>query len=522
VPGVWTLQETLPFSKKRRFSLYWNIVARFWAGGPDELKAAPLNRICTLARKMGLREVIAEDALRRADVAEEIDRLRSALNTKGEVTAVSITFMATRRGRATDVAASIIGQVVIVTFPSETGPLSYVFEAVLRVPSRSSDGAVPLLNNYVMDRVSFPVELGGERFQIPGTYFCQPNGVTTTEISAAIKSTVMSIHGRGQDGWSTRRLPSTSSATSERLVEALKWADCAATIYSSEQTSRSVLDQEIWTVISSYIESGNPVLLVLSQRGMPDRILAVIGYTLNTDEWHPSGSNIMRQPDTHWFSSSQWVDHLIVQDPQLGPYFCLSRAWLAASIASNDDDALKLSFMIATARGDGVAVSPVVAEEVAGRQLKAWLRYLADAGTGTGRWWDYLVKSEDFIVLRTTLISRNDYRHHLEMLDKMSRKKSLASSTHEQKTVIDDFIDSLPEEVWMCEISLPQLYVGNRTKLGEVLIATGVRDPDGSFLGSRLPSQIFWRDEKGDFFVAPTGIDFHAPLLEASEHKNRW
>jgi hypothetical protein len=502
--------------------MYFHVVARFWAGGPDEVKAAPLNRICTLARKMGVKEVIAEDTLHRPDVGAEIEKLQAAMDTEGRVSAVSITFLGIRKRNTTDLGPVIIGQVIVITYPSQTGQRSYVFEAILRVPSRADDSAVPLLNNYVMDRVSFPVELGGSKFQIPGAYYCQPNGVTTTEIDAAIKSTVMSIDGRDPKQWSRRRLPSTSVTTSEKLVEALKWADCAATIYSTERASESILDHEMWTVISSYIESANPVLLVLSQRDMPDRVLPVIGYTLNTDEWHPGGSTIMRQPDTHWFSSSQWVDHLVVQDPALGPYFCLSRAWLAASVASKDENALKPSFMIATVPGDGITVSPVVAEEVAGRHLKAWLRYLADEGVGRGRWWKYLVKSEDFIVLRTTLISRNDYRHHLEDLDKMARKKSLASSTHEQNTVIDDFIDSLPEDVWMCEISLPQLYVGNRTKLGEVLIATSVRDPDRSFLGSRLPSQIFWRDEQGDFFVAPSGIDFHAPLLAAADHKNRW
>lgn len=519
MPGVWTRKHTTSFSKKRRFSLYWNVVAKVWAGGADEVKAAPLNRICTLARKMGVREVLIEDVLARADVAEEIDRLEAALDTEGSVTAVAITFLGPRKRGTSDLSASIIGQVVVMTFPSPSGQRSYVFEAILRAPSRPGD--VPLLNNYVLDRVSFAVEVSGESFQISGTYFCQPNGVTTTEIDAAIRSTVMSIHGRDQEIRSTGRLPSTSTTTSEKLVEGLRSADCAATVYSSEQTSQAVLDQEMWTVISSYIESDNPVLLVLSQRDMPDRILPVIGYTLNSDEWHPGGSTVMRQPGTQWFSSSQWVDHLIVQDPQLGPYFCLSRAWLAASAASEDDDALKLSFMIATARGGGVAVSPVVAEEVAGTHLKGWLRFLADEGTGRGRWWKYLVKSEDFIVLRTTVISRNDYRHHLEQLDGMARRKSLAAA-HERNTAIDDFIESLPEDVWMCEISLPQLYLGNRTKLGEVLVATGVRDPDHSFLGSRLPSQLLWRDEQGDFFVAPIGIDFHAPLLETIEHKNRW
>lgn len=523
MPRVWERRKVDFFSKKGRFSLYFNVVARVWAGGPDEIKAAPLNRICTLARKMGVKTVVVEDVLRRDDVAAEIEGLEASLNTEGRVSAVSITFLGapSRRRKLSSSEPTIIGQATVITFPSATGARSYVFEAILRIPSRSGDGTVPLMNNYMMERVAFPVVVQGMSYSIFGTYFCQPNGITTTEITAAIKSTVVSMDGL--EAWTEDRTPHSSTRnTAELLIEGLRRANCSATIYSSEQASRAVLDQEMWTVISSHIESGSPVLLVLSQAGMPDRVLPVIGYTLNTDEWHPGASTIMRQPNAHWFSSSQWVDHLVVQDPMLGPYFCLSRAWLAASVSSQESNALKPSFMIATIPRDGIAVSPVVAEEIAGRYLRAWLKFLASENFGSGRWWKYLAKSEDFIVLRTTLISSKDYRHHLETLDKTASRKSLASSTHEAKTVFDDFIDSLPEDIWMCEISLPQLYVGNRTKLGEVLIATGIRDTDQSFLGSRLPSQILWRNEKGDFFLAKSGIDFHAPLLAASDHQNRW
>jgi hypothetical protein len=516
MPAVWT-KTTVPLCHvSKRFSLYFDVVAKFWAGGPDEVKAAPLNRICTLARKMSVKKVVVEDVLGRSDVAFEIAQLQAVLDTEGEVTAVSISFLGSRK--KSEPSFALIGQVVVITFPSADGPKSYVFEAILRVPGLSSDRKVPLLNNYVLDRVTFDLTVEGVSYHLSGAYFCQPNGVTTTDIDAAIRSTVRSIEGSGAQPKSGSAQPRTGTGTAESVVEGLRRAHYTSRTYFAERSD--LAHDRMWTVISSHMESGNPVLLVLTQLGKPDRVLPVIGYTLNTDEWHPGG--VTTAPSTsNWFSSSQWVDHLIIQDPLLGPYFCLSRAWLTAALANSDEGAMKPSLLIATVPGDNVTVSPLLAEELAGEYLKAWLPNLVEEGTGKGRWWEYLVKSREFIVLRTTLISRADYRAHLEKLDKMARRKSLAASTHEEKTLIDDFIDSLPNDVWMCEISLPQLYVGNRTKLGEVLIATDVRDVDESFLGSRLPSQIFWR-QNGDFFVGATGIDFHAPLLAAADHKNRW
>ncbi len=513
----WTKSTVSSAVIDKRFSLYFDVVARYWAGGADEVKAAPLNRICTLARKMGVRRIVVEDALERPDVAAEIALLEAALETAGEVTAASICFLGTTK--KSDPAASVIGQAVVITFPAPEGPRSYVFEAILRTPSTSNDRKVPLLNNYVLDRASFHVSVEGRSHDVAGAYFCQPNGVTTSDIDAAVRATVRSIEGNGSRGRLDRSRQGLAAGTAERVREGLRQANYMSRTYTAESNDPSAQDR-IWATISAHIESGNPVMLVLSKPGAQDRVLPVIGYTLNTDEWHPGAAKIA-PTSANWLSSSQWVDHLVVQDPLLGPYFCLSRGWLSSAIADKNGNSMRPAFIVATVPGEHVRVSPLLAEELAGEYLKAWLPYLARENSGKGRWWTYLIKSQDFIVLRTTLISRRDYRAHLEKLDSMSRRKSLAETTHDETTLIDDFIDSLPNDVWMCEISLPQLYVGNRTKLGEVLIATDVRDVNESFLGSRLPSQLLWR-EQGEFFVADTGIDFHAPLLAAAEHKNRW
>jgi hypothetical protein len=59
---VWTRTrtQTLHRSCGGHFSFYRDLIGRYWAGGADEKRAAPIHRLCTLARKMHVRSLIAD------------------------------------------------------------------------------------------------------------------------------------------------------------------------------------------------------------------------------------------------------------------------------------------------------------------------------------------------------------------------------------------------------------------------------------------------------------------------------
>ena len=131
------------------FSFYNDLIAKYWAGGPSEAYGAAIHRICTLARKMGVKSLVIEDALTRADVVAEINHLEEwAEVADGEVTARTITFLSSGVRRSHDFAgvatAKVIGQMTIITFPMAKGPRSYVYEAVIRLPGKNA-GAEQLL-----------------------------------------------------------------------------------------------------------------------------------------------------------------------------------------------------------------------------------------------------------------------------------------------------------------------------------------------------------------------------------------
>jgi hypothetical protein len=516
----WTRKTTPTNVLTGAFSLYFDVVARYWALGPNEERAAPLNRICTQARRMGVTAIHVEDALGRAEIRHEIEALRKRLSTGGTVTAASISFL--RALPAPDQKEGnpdhMIGQVVVVTYPARSGPKSYVFEAVMRVPARwDGDHEIALVNRCVPKAQTFERSASGCRYTITGAYYCQENGVTRGNVQAAVRIAIRSIEGTSSIDDDKLSKAARPKGIADVIVKTLKKRGYGYNLYEIDEKTNA---DDIWTAVCSFVESGNPPLLVVSGKGQEDRIIPVLGYTLNTDEWHPGGTMFDSKRKSAWFSSSQWIDHVVVHDTRLGPYFCMSRAWLAEAIGRNGKKGMKPRLVIAPIWTPQVKVSPVFAEQLAGQYLDIWVKRVAQVNAGTGRWWNYLQENGSYVVLRTTFISSQDYQVHLQNLDDKIQSgtpcPTWISPGDGLRGSFNSFMRSLPANFWICEISLPQLYVGNRTKLGEVLIDSTKRDLAKGFLGMRLPSRAVWREGTASFRLAPTGMDAHGELLEAN------
>jgi len=84
----------------------------------------------------------------------------------------------------------------------------------------------------------------------------------------------------------------------------------------------------------------------------------------------------------------------------------------------------------------------------------------------------------------------------------------------------------VPDYLWMVEFSLPALYTGNRSKLGEVLLdAQMVPDPNNPIsliVGLRLPGLLLLKNETGRFVQHPVGIQSHMPIYLHRGHDHEW
>jgi hypothetical protein len=77
----------------------------------------------------------------------------------------------------------------------------------------------------------------------------------------------------------------------------------------------------------------------------------------------------------------------------------------------------------------------------------------------------------------------------------------------------------------MVEYSVPALFTGNRSKLGEVLIRTdnsGVTKAIDLFLAVRMPSLIAVKDQQGNFGLHESGMSSHSKIYVGRPHDHEW
>lgn len=507
-----------------RFSLYHDLIDRFWAGGTDEIKAGSFHRICTLARKMGVKAVVIEDAIGREDANAELDCLESALGGTGEARAQQLTFLSRRMSHKPINPAHVIGQCVIITFPCDGVERSFVFEAILR--ELSTANGLPLLNNHLALKARFTLAFADQTVEIDGCYFTQQNGQTSVCAHAAVRTVLRHMNGVAPSTADLNRLwdfqGPASRVTPQLLRKALSANGRRVMSYDLSQPEVEAVDKGApandggqWSLICALVESGAPALLAFDAGKRVEHVVPVAGFTLNSDEWHPTAAELYSSAKPGLMSSSLWVDHLVIHDDMLGPYYCMSKNCFGEGNERRAGMRVlpRSAFVVLPGR---VQLSSQVAEAIASVNLDTLLDLAKQTKVPRGRWWDTLAKSKRR-VLRTTLVDADDYVQHIA-------RKPGAKRGWVEPELLEDLRESLPERFWLCEISLPQLFLGNRAKLGEIIIKTSDFDsenPFASVLGFRFPSVLCYRNEH--FMVAtPHRGATHVPILRRSEHRNQW
>lgn len=507
---------------KAPYSFYHEFMDEYWEGGPSEGLGACLHRLCTLGRKMGVASFVVEEGLGRGDVEEEIAHLQACSpGAEGTVRASIVTFLDVVPRRDKDPlkikSGSVIGQFCIVSFPTaEDGPRSYVYEAYHRIPAK---GHQPLLNNQISMWGMLPVAVGGREHRLPAAYFCQQNGVSSICAHSAARMIVRT---------KTDHLPSVRElnalwefqpggrVTVTRLLAALRHYGLNVVAHAMDEAMPYDRDEHrperVWRQLALLADSGTSSLLIFSAGTTVDHVVPVVGHTVNTDEWHPIGATLHVNGKEHVSSNSLWIDHLVIHDDMLGPYYCLSRA---ALLPAEEDDPIEVRFVV-TVLDDAVSLSPTQADGVGRQALSQLVGILRKQGLGEGRWWEFLCKSLERRLFRTILIKRQDYLDSLRVrgLDRGHR------------ALVKRLGSELPELMWMCELSLPNLFLANRARLGEVLIDANAPVSDtgaGAVRMFRLPSLLglVSPDHRSAFDVEPWPVRGPVPMHSAL-HGDNW
>jgi hypothetical protein len=212
-----------------------------------------------------------------------------------------------------------------------------------------------------------------------------------------------------------------------------------------------------------------------------------------------------------YHASAAWVDHFILNDDNFGMYSCMPPGYLRNKTLPQYDMTQRATFAFAFLPKN-VQVMPYLAEKSAValvRKLREclgavavpptkWLTRLweqVEAGTGRG------------IVARTVMCTKAQY------LDSMKDKPDSDGAIQKDWSVLA----GAPDVFWLTELSLPDLYTGNKHKIGDVLSDVAPTVVGGQqllkFIWGWLPGIQIPADPKPGVVPPAWPLTGHVPLL---------
>ncbi|MFT8243255.1 hypothetical protein [Roseomonas sp. BN140053] len=411
---------------------------------------------------------------------------------------------------------SFLGQVTLINYRKPGAvefDCSYVMEAVFKSPSLDGNGR-RLLNNYVYSENTFEREVEGHLLSVKGIFYCQQNSKTHVCAHACLRMAVNTIGNPEQFLTSAgiNKFLNVSPPLSGLSVEQVHDVINASGAAKSVIINCSGLENAVYlSSLASILESGYMCLLVFTTAGAEEHVVTVYGHTRNSDQWHPEAIPAYGGPSSApFYSSSAWISNYLIHDDNFGPYFTLS----SRALDSNPD--VKAHWIIAV-MPHSPATAPHVAEAIATAALSNNLVNFAPLGKG--QWFSYITRQHQNFVLRTVLLTREEYMEHLK-----------ASVGHDASKVTDQQLalySPLPPLIWVVEYTLPYLYTGNRSKLGEVVVDASklatVNDNVGDFVAAiRLPGHALIKDTLGNFAFHPMDLDSHSPVFRRADNEHEW
>lgn len=241
-------------------------------------------------------------------------------------------------------------------------------------------------------------------------------------------------------------------------------------------------------------------------------IIPFYGHTFNKDTWVPDAemSYFNVGGSVGYIPSENWTSSFIGHDDNFGGDFCIPRLYVKENQADYVVELLNENVKYSGVKAEISALYFIYSLETSLKVISKkneWLQRLA-----------FYIKIKK-IVLRPIFISKNEY------------VKSLKSSNDwenncENKNILDVLPKLLPENMWMIEVSITQLFPANERKIGEVLLNPYII-PDADkeadfniFLLARFTSVYFFHtgtfkeNNQPDFIYLDSGIKSHMALAK--------
>ncbi|MDE2723071.1 MAG: hypothetical protein OXI59_06815 [Gemmatimonadota bacterium] len=528
------------------FSFY-QLVEDIWHP-KSNIGSDPMNRLCTLMRKMKVKSFIREELELNEELLEEQDMAAERCKQKVSLTATRLTFFRSLpsplKWNDPDKLLDdhLLGYAVIATLELPGDKYTtYLLESVVRPPSiwvRDTEDRIsiePITNYYVHNRRNFETHIGTKEksrtFTLPGSFFAQQNNLTHVCAHAALRMAINS-----SDTVTSEKL--TNRKINEILgIDFSSPEKCVGHIDSDPpRTKRGLGQQELEDVVSQlggrtisadfvqdtsveydqfiypFVESACPVILGIEGRDSRNEIInhvvSVLGHTLNSDRWEPEArvgySGLQAQP---YIPATGWTGHYIINDDNFGMYLTLPSDMLRNFLVPSKNPNLHARIAVAIVPS-GVQFSGLWAEGIAVRITQFLIKITKIQHPPI--WLKRLAQQSGKIVSRTLLQTKESYRQYID---------SLVQDGHTTLTPeIEQRFENMPEHIWVSEITLPHLYTGNKHKLGDVIIRANATDEEYSAVKSFelawFPGFIYFGS---DHQILPWDVRTHVPLIREEE-----
>jgi len=239
---------------------------------------------------------------------------------------------------------------------------------------------------------------------------------------------------------------------------------------TSESVSLSIKDEDPGVTIYGFLESGFPVIVVVKTKKGKPHALTVVGHTFDKNIWLAYAEPYyFDEPLTGgggYHSNIAWIRFFIVQDDNLGPYFFVPRVNLDSII-----EAIIVPLPYAK-----VVVSPKHAERAAYKGLAEFANTTTAARViGANSQWLEILKSH---------FDPNDaegwvLRPYLRLKDQVIE----LFANHEFGPAVAQSLSQNPGTVfWVVELSWPNLYCYDESKVGEIVIDATNKEGPVSFI----------------------------------------
>jgi hypothetical protein len=453
----------------------------------------------------------------------------------------------------------VLSNVVIVNLsPDNQKWLSYIYYSIVSSPRvQIDDGkSCPLLNNYLNYDNQFDCEisLNAEdtlRYQIIGTFFCQQNAITSVCAHATLCMAINnSKYFSGELllpeeinkklGIDHGKNPIKGSLSLKQIKQVL---DSLGISYAVHGFFEGATDSEFAEYLYRYIEGGCSSMLLFTTSTEISHIVPIVGHTLNTDLWRPEAeiAYSTRFGDTNYRSASAWVDHFIIHDDNFGMYYSLPTDSFRPMVNEEEEDqapedqapedqapedqvpapagpdkSFRAQIAISLLPRE-VITKASKAEWIAVTLLEAVFQLNLQKQVTDDFWVKQLEVSLEKskinpFLARTFLCSKQDYVSYTERL--ISDGVEIA----EDAALV---IPELPDFFWITEVSIPDLYTANKTKLAELIVKCDV-DPSGdldlneTWIAIRIPGLLLRKSKEGTAELAcKSKLTSHYPIYRS-------